>query len=1066
MFALLLWAGVQTVSAQTKAKGKIIDKSGEAIPGAAVKVNGTTTGTMTDADGNFELDVPDGGKITISALGYGPQTLDANGNMTITMTQGENILTDVVVSQPYGPPVTKGKYVGAADVITAKQIENRPVTDLTQAIEGASPGIQTSSASGQPGSGAGILIRGIGSLTGGVGPLYVVDGNVYTGDITSINPSDIENITVLKDATSTSLYGSRGSNGVIVVTTKRGKRGEKPRISVDGKIGTVTRGLPNYKVMRDPKDYYEASWRGMYNSLVTGGQTPAAAGQAASGLSAEGVVDLLGYNSYNIPGVDAALQNASLLDPTTGKLNPNAQLKYATDDWSKEMQRTGLRQDYNFNVSGGSDKTDYFLSAGYLKEKGYLLATDYDRFTTRANVNSQATDWLKVGMNLSASMTTQNGNLSQSGTSSVNPNYIALNTAPVFPVYYRDSLNNKVIDPQTGKDKYDYGSTVKDPNSSMGTRAVNPGQNVIGEMQLNENRSDIKNVVFSPYLEVKLPKDFSFRTNLTTNYTNVAGTTWYTTLHGTYKPTPDQDPNSGGLLDKNSANYFSYTWNQTLSWKKTLGKDHELSASVVHENYYYNTSYQDASVKGFAFENLRELSNGSATPTVASQTDNERMESYLGLVSYAYKGKYLFDANIRRDGLSRFYQDNRWGTFGAVGAAWIISSEDFMKNVSWIQNLKLKASYGTQGNNDIRTATGGVNYYAWQGLYDVSRPNGSNAAVVPITLPNYNLQWESQKNLNIGTEFTMFNNILSAEINVYNRSTSGLYFNVPNAPSTGFPTKLQNAASLYNRGIELNFYVTPVNTKDFTWRINANFTKFKNVITSLGQGQDSVVGVGNGMWKKGHSIYDYWMVHSDGVDSKNGDELYSYIAADGSTRDTSDYIAAQNNGGRHYTGTSSIPKLQGAITNSLRYKSFTFSFLITYSIGGQFYDGIYQSLTTMETVGANNLTPDIKDAWTETNTSAKLPRFEVGNQDIGQRSDRFLIDASWLNIRNINLSYDFPAGMLSKAGMGSLTAYVSADNVAFFSHRQGMNPQQSFGGSADYLYTPSRVLTFGLRLGL
>jgi len=1071
MFALLLWFGAQTVMAQTKAKGRIIDPTGEGIPGAAVKVNGTATGTTTDVDGYFEIDVPEGSKITVSAIGYGDQTLTASGGMTVTMTTGDNVLVETVINAPYGPPITKEKYVGAADVVTGKQLENRPVTTLTAALEGATPGVQSTSTGGQPGGGGSgnLRIRGVGSLPGSssTAPIIVLDGNVYDGDLASINVSDIESMTVLKDATSTSLYGSRGSNGVIVVTTKRGKKGERARINLDAKVGVVQRGLPSYNVMRDPKDYYEASWRALYNSLVTGGMSAADAGKRASGLTGTGAVDQLGYNNYHIPGVESELQNAYLLDSVTGKLNPNAQQKYASDDWAKAMQRTGLRQDYNLNVSGGSDKTDYYLSGGYLKEKGFLLNTDYERFSTRLNVNTQATDWLKFGMSMSAALSTQNAPSENSGTSSANPSYIALNTAPIYPVYYRDTNNNMVIDPLTGKDKYDYGSTVKDPTYSMGNRAVNPGDNIVGQMQLNENRTIQRNFTFSPYLEVKLPKNFSFKTTLTTNYVNYENTDWGTTLHGQFKTKTDTiPPVLGGALSKFNDNSFNYTWNQSLSWNKKIDQDHEISATAVHENYYYNETYLTGSNTGFPAENFRDLSVATGTPTSSSNTYNERLESYLGIVNYAYKGKYIFNANIRRDGLSRFYSDNRWGTFGAVGAAWIISDENFMKNVKWVNSLKLKASFGTQGNNRINTTGGAQNYYAWQGLYDVSRPNGGNSAAIPITLNNTNLKWESQKNLNIGTEFTLFNNILSGELNVYNRATSGLYYNVPFVPSTGFASKLQNAADMYNRGIELNVYVTPVRTSNFEWRFNANFSKFKNVLTKLADGVDSSI-QSITMWKKGHSVYDYWVLHSDGVNSANGDELYSYTDASGNKKDTSDWTAAANSlRGRGYTGTSSIPALQGGFTNTLKYKGFQLEFLITYSIGGQFYDGTYQNLMKMETMGSNNLSPDVKNSWTVDNPTASLPRLELGNQDIGQVSDRWLVNASWLNIRNINLSYTFPLKTIGKMGFQSLTTYLSADNVYLFSARKGMNPQQSFGGTSDYLYVPSRIVTFGVRLGL
>jgi TonB-linked SusC/RagA family outer membrane protein len=1079
LFALLFWIGVQTINAQAKVNGRIVDEKGEGIPGATVKVKGQSTATMTDADGNFTLDVPDGTTLVVSSVGFDEQTVTAGENIAVKLHQNSEVLHEVEISTPYGPPTTKEKYTGAADVITSKQIEKMPVSDITKAIEGAAPGVQVTSGSGQPGSGAGINIRGIGSISGGTAPLVVVDGAPYDGDITSINPMDVENITVLKDAASTSLYGSRGSNGVLVVTTKRGRRGERAHISVDAKAGTVTRGLPAYDVMTSAADYYEASWQGLYNSLVntaTGGKflkvnpntqqpylTQAirnSAGSAASGWSGQGIVDQLGYNAYKIPGLDQSLQNVYLLDSVHGKVNPNAQLLY-NDDWRKAMQRTGLRQDYNLSVSGGSDKTDYYLSAGYLNEKGYILNTDYQRFSTRLNVNSQVADWVTVGMNLSATMGTQNA--AGSGTSAANPNYAALSIAPIYPVYYRDANDNKVIDPVTGKYKYDYGDNVNDPNYSMGLRPFQPGSNSIGELLSNENKTNTKNITFAPYIEVKLQKNITFRTNLTTNYTNYSVTNWNTGLHGQFKSVQ-------GALTLTDENVFNYTWNQVLTWKKNIATDHDLSVSVSHENYSLNDHYVSGSNTIFPGESFRDLSVAAGTPSTTSNTYDDRMESYLGVANYGYKGKYLFMASFRRDGLSRFSSDSRWGNFGSVSGAWIMSDEDFLKNVSWVNTLKLKASYGTQGNNQILNLNGTANYYPSQGLYDLSRPNGSNIAAIPLSLVNNNLTWENQKQVNIGTEFSLFNKVINGELNVYNRQTSGLYYNVPEAPSIGYPNEIKNAASMYNRGIELNLYFTPVKTQNVTWTINTNFTKFTNKITKLAGDADSAIQSVT-MWKKGHSIYDFWLVHSDGVDKTNGDELYTYYDANGNKKDTNNYVYATTGGGngRRYTGKSSIPIFSGAVTNTISYKNFTFTFLITYAVGGKYYDGTYQGLMTMGSVpGLENYSKDIKNAWSVDNQNSNLPRSEFGNVDIGQTSDRWLVSASYINIRNLGLSYAFPQSMIKKAGFGSLMAYITADNIALISARKGMNPQANFGGSAnaDYGYNPARTIMAGIKLGL
>jgi TonB-linked SusC/RagA family outer membrane protein len=1050
--------------AQKVVKGRVLDDHNEPAVGASVKVSGTNIGAQTDLDGNFEIEIPEknSGKLDISYLGSAPKTVAATDGVVVKLDNQENILGTVEITTPYGPPVSKEQFVGSADVITAKKFENTPVSDITKAIEGGAPGVQVSNGSGMPGSGAAIQIRGRGSLSASTSPLIVLDGAPYDGDITSINPMDVASMNILKDAMATSLYGSRGSNGVILITTKRGRAGEKPKITIDGKMGTVNRGLPNYNVMTDPGQYYEAAWNGQLNTLVTAGYKLPRARTDASGISStvNSVVDQLGYNTYRINGVGDSLVNSALIDPATGKLNPNAVLKYK-DDWQKAVQRVGLRQDYNFNISGATDKSDYYLSAGYLNEKGYIVGTDYDRFTTRLNVNTQATDWLKVGLNFSGSMSTQNGPNTDAANTG-NPSWVSLSTAPVFPVYYRDANNNTSIDPVTGKTKLDYGSPNSDPTFSGGQRAYNPGSNILGSLQSDQTTSKYKNMVVIPYVQAKITKDLTFITRLNASYTNLDYVAYDNRTHGQYKDV--------GLLIKQSANTFSYTWNQLLTYQKTFGEMHDLTVTAGHENYSMNSAFTAGTISGFASDAFREFTVATGTPTIDSKTDNDRLESYLAVANYTFNHKYLLQASVRRDGLSRFSQDSRWGNFGGFGGGWILSEESFLKGVKWINNLKLKASYGTNGNSGVIT-NGAQNYYAYQALYDLSRPNGSNPSAIPVSVSNNNLKWEAQKAVNVGTEFTLFSNIVSGEVNVYNRQTSNLYYNVPNPVSTGIITQLLNTGSMYNRGIEVNLYVTPVKTKDFTWSFNTNWTTYKNRITKLAPGLDSVITTNNTILKPGYDFTSFYLVHSSGVNHANGSELYDYIdPKTGNIKQTTKYNdSALAFGGRSIVG-NATPKFSGAITNTFQYKGFELSFLISYSVGGKYYDATYQALMGASNgkIGGTNYSKDIVGAWTQANQTSNIPKLAYGDPDNNSTSDRYLIDASYISIRNINLRYSFPSQMVKKAGFSSLSAYVAGDNIAFFSKRKGMNPQGSndFSGQVAYPYAPARTIMCGLTVGL
>jgi TonB-linked SusC/RagA family outer membrane protein len=1062
LFALFLWTGMQAVMAQTKARGTVLDENKEPLAGASVKVVGTTIGTVTDFNGNFEIDIPEGksGKLEISALDHAKQIVDAGENISVALATSGQTLGDVVIEAPYGAPIAKEKYVGAADRIDAKQIERQPVSSLSKAIEGGAPGIQVTNGGGKPGSEASVRVRGSGSLSSGMSPLYVLDGTPYAGDINSIAPSDIASITILKDATATSLYGSRGANGVIVITTKRGKAGAKPSLNFDAKVGIVQRGIQNYNIMKDPGQYYETAWQAQFNTTVTallannaGMSLETARSQArnlTSGLTGQGIVDQLGYNSYG------GVESYELLD-TFGKLNPNAKLKYY-DDWDKELQRTGFRQDYNLNASGGTDKSDYFLSFGYLKENGYIKNSDYQRFTGRANLNTQVTPWLKAGLNLSGAYSTQNFSGTEEA-SSFSPGYWSRSMAPIYPVYYRDSLGNKQIDPLTGKDKFDYGSLTKDPTSSIGDRPFTPNDNILGKLSMDEDKTKIINVVAAPYLEAKFLDGFTFRTNLNVTTSTLTEGLYTNMLHGGGKDIK-------GSATKYTQNDLSYTWNQLLYWNKQFGK-HGVNITVGHENYYYNASYLQASMQGFPSPSLRELA--VATTPVGnpdSKAFDDRIESYLANASYDYDAKYLFNANIRRDGSSRFYKDSRWGTFWSVGAAWVLNRENFLSDVQWLDLLKVKVSYGGQGNNQLLTAAGGQNYYGWQGKFDTDKPNGENPSAIPSTLPNFDLTWENQKQLNVGAEFSFLKRI-SGEVNYFIRKNNDLIFARPLPRSSGFPSRLENVGDMENKGVELNMYLSAARAKDFKWDVNFNLTKYSNKVTKLAPGRDSLLS-GNVLLKPGYSRYEFYLVESVGVDPTNGDELYAcYNDSTGAAMVTSDYTYANANG-RKYMG-SAIPKLSGAITNTISYKGIELSFMFTFGIGGKYYDAIYQSLVggSGMTLGGTNFSQDIvNNSWTPENTSASLPRLEYSSANIGQSSSRFLVDASYLNLRNVNLSYTFRTNLVKKAGFQSLRAYVAADNLFLLSKRQGMNPQSSFNGESTYVYMPARTVMVGINLGL
>lgn len=1049
ILAALLFMGVYAVFAQGRSvRGTVLDEKGDPLPGANVTVQGGSGAAQSQLDGTFEISVPDGySKIVVEYSGYGIRTVNISDDMSIQLSQDiKSTGQDAVIRTPYGGTMTKVNFVGSGDRISSEQIRKQPITNATSALVGRAPGVILAGGN-DPGGQSNIRIRGLGSFSGNSEPLIVVDGNPFPGQLSAINTNDIESMDVLKDATATSLYGARGANGVILVTTKSGKGASRTSINVDARIGTVTRSIPNYDILTDPKDYYEFAWDAYRNNLINAnGLNRTDAGDmlfARQAASADLLTMLGNYNSYTgVPGTENLITD-------DGKLNPNAQLLYH-DSWDDELLRVGLRQEYNVSASGASGGSDYYLSLGYTKEKSYLKYSEYDRFTGRTNVNTKVTDWLKVGLNVMGSIENQDRPAATTTSSpGYNPFMVSRSFAPIYPVYYYDADGNKEIDPITGNYKYDWGSENIHPNSSMGTRQ-SPNANVLGALAMDENSRNIYSFGASPNLEAKFLKDFTFRTNMTTNFRTYTDVGYDNKYYGQFSE-------QGGRASRLVQTQFSYTWNQVLSWSKKLEGGHNFDAFVGHENWDNNFTYLYASRLGLTVPGNTELSIAAVPENSISYSRMQRMESYFANASYNYKAKYFLTANIRRDGISNFHPDNRWGTYWSVGGSWMLDRESFIEDVDWIDMLKIKLSHGTQGEF-------GTNPFAYQSLYSVSFVDGQ-AALLHHQLPNPRTTWEKQSMTNLGVDFEIFKRV-RGEIAVYRRIGSDMLFFRPYPPSTGYNGRLENVLSNRTNGIEVRFDVDVVQQTDFVWNMDLNFSHFGEKIITLKGGDNDSVLQGNFLWKVGHNRYDYYLAKSVGVDS-NGQELYKYYdTVSQSYRDTTEYTVALANGGREFVG-SGIPWLQGGFANNVTYKNFDLSFMFTFGLGGLYYDAIYQDLMGRGLTYGQNVHKDwLTDRWTIENQNGTLPAAEISNTNLAGPSDRFLISRSFLNLRNINLGYTFKNEKLADLGLQSLRLYVMCDNVFLLSKRKGMDPQGTFSGQVGYMYNPSRMFMVGINVGL
>lgn len=1041
-----------TAFAQSKKiTGKVLGgEDGLPIPGTTVKIKGTSNGVQTLNDGTYNITVPNPQTVLVfSYLGFTPveRMVGSQSVINVTLEAANKTLNEVVVVA-YGV-ATKQSITGSVASIGAADIEKRTVTNATQLLAGAAPGVVTTSGNGQPGASTTIRLRGFGSFAASSSPLIILDGSQYDGSIGDINVNDIENISILKDASSSALYGARAANGVIIITTKRGKTLGGSNISASINQGYSDRGMPEYERL-DAFEYYPAMWQAYKNNLMFSATTPQTDAVASQNATNQ-IKSLLVYNPFNV--ADNAIVG---LD---GKINPSASLLYDDFDWYTPMTRTGKRTDANMSLSGKTDKTDYYVSLGYLKDNGYILKSDLKRFNGRINVNSQVKPWLKAGLNLSSSFTDLNNaydSATGNATSFVNVFGFARGIGPIYPIYAHTATGATITNPATGELWYDYG---QQPGAVARPQGASPGRHVIYETQLNDNLARRNNIGGRAYVDVKFLKDFTFtpainidiRNNVTNRYQN---------------PSVGDGASLGGYGYNSSTTTKSYTFNQLLNYKKTLGI-HNIGVTLGHENYDYTFRTFSASKTGLILQGNTEFENFVTPNNAGGYRNMDRIESYLSKASYSYNDKYFIDGSIRRDGSSRFNPDNRWGTFFSTGASWSISKENFMKSISWVNDLRLKASYGEVGNNAILDASAADVYYAYQAFYDLGWNNGAEPGILLSTAATPNLKWEATKTFNTGLAFALFGNRLTGELEYYKRGSSQLIFSVPNPLSDPVTSTLANIGSMENRGLELQLGGDILKTKNFKWNLITNWATLQNKITKMPVETPQIIS-GTKRREVGRDYYSYWLRQYAGVDPADGSALYipteGTTAANMRTVNGTQYVTNQSFAKFDYSGTA-IPDLYGSFNNTFSYKGLSLSVLVNYQIGGKFYDSVYGGLMS-PSYGAS-LHKDVLDAWTTTNKTSDIPRLDIGNSaNINAASTRWLIDASYLSLTNVNLSYTLPKSLLGKIDVSNVRVFLTGENLGTLSKRKGLDPRQSFDGTNGNTYLSSKIISFGINLSL
>ena len=1030
LFLAGLFLCMGTAMAQTKVSGTVYSQEdGQPIIGAAVKVDGTSTGMLTDINGKFSLTMPEGKKtLTISYLGFESKTVTAKNGMRVFLQTDAAALDEVIVVA-YGTQ-KKSSFTGSAATVKGEKLEKMQVSNLGKALEGAAAGVQIASESGTPGSAAKIRIRGIGSISASQEPLIVVDGVPYEGSLNSIPTQDIESMTILKDAAANSMYGARGSNGVIMITTKSGKTG-KVAINFDARYGFNTRGVPNYDIITDAGEYYEMMYESYRNSLVDQMGWAGAAQYAA-----EHLID--GNLKYN---VFKGVADNQLINPLTGKLNPNATQKKWNDDWTTDPFENGSRQEYTVNFSGGNETTKAFGSLGYLKDEGYMAGSGFDRYNGRVKIDQNIGKYIRVGGNIAYSHT----NYKTFGSESSNYSNIFMftqNIAPIYPIYLYNQDGSLWLD-ENGQRQYDWGTEYTRPYASE--------QNPLAAAEASIRSTERDNVSSRGYFEWTFLNDFKFTANVAYDVFNRNQTNFTTPIGGDAK-------NVGGRGYKYWSRNAALNVNELLDWNHTFAGVHNVHVLLGHENKNDMYKYMEGHMTQFSDVTNPEFANAAQYQGLTSYTSEYALEGYFAKGEYNYADKYYFTASIRRDGSSRFHPDNRWGTFWAIGGSWRLNEEAFMKDIKWINSLKVKASYGTQGNDHLLDSD----------LYDVNRVDGS-AAFSKWLRGNPDVTWEKSRNFNAGFEATLWNR-LNIGFDFFIKETRDMLYQSPLAASEGNPTYIwKNEMNMKNTGFEIEISGDIIKTKDLVWNASLNLTHYKNELTKLPESKPASE-FPNGYqagryWRKlGGSLYDWYRYEYVGVDPETGKPQYNHytyktddagkVIRDANGDEIVESIEIVNTTSEatlRQTGKTAIPDLTGGFSTSVSAYGFDLSIATAFQLGGWVWDAQYANLMNAGDNG-ENFHKDMFERWTPAHVNTNIPALSFGSQNaaIDSSSDFFLTKGNYFSLRNVTLGYTLPKKLLASTGIANVRVYLTGDNIWLKSERKGFDPRYSFSGYNQY----------------
>lgn len=1055
------------------------------LPGASVIVKGTARGQQTDFDGKYSIQVTEGEVLLISYVGMTPMELTIGaGSVYDAVLEDGNTLDEVVVVG-YSS-TTKESFTGTAAVVDMEGVDQKVVSNVTQALRGEIAGVNVITRSGQPGASAEVRIRGFGSINGNTLPLYIVDGAPLSGTnvLQSINPSDIATMVVLKDAAATSIYGSRGANGVILITTKQGKSGVS-RISVDVTTSVNTLFLPEYDVITSPERYMEVEWGALRNKgILNGVANPEDFASNNLYGTAEGINDL--YNIWDSPG------NA-LINPATGKFNDGVQRRFTPTLWRDAAFSTGVRTEGNLQFSGGNERTKFAASVGFVDDEGFAVNSNYKRYSTRLNLEHKAKDWLTIGANISwtGARNTNSGSAGSAG-SSANPFALVYTTPAIYDVFLRDLNGDLVADPIFGGSQFDFGDVT-------GRRAWN-ATNGVALATYDLDQTDITTVLGNFNLGIDFTDWLSFETRYSGQYDSRMRANRNNPYYGGAS-------NSGGSLFLTDDLSTNQNFLQLLRFKKEYG-DHGLEVFVAHESTENRFRRSSGAAQTAILPNTIDLDQyTTALGRASGFRQGWTLDSYFSGLNYDFADKYFLTASVRRDGSSRFIKD-QWGTFGSVGLGWIVTKEDFMSNVGSLDFLKLKASYGVIGD----VGTGLLNGFQ---IFSINQTvDGAYSFTRSSTLANQDLTWETSNIAQVGFESTWFDGVLSVDVDYYDKRTTDLFFDENLPPSSSFQTIRYNGGELQNNGLEYSINAKIIDKENFRLGVNLNGETFNNEVTkmpvSIVNGE-RILFDNNANLGKGQSQWDWYMREWAGVNPANGEALwYQYYVDEnnngiydpGTDLSTGDgfpidvdndgfddnqsgtlfeykKLAGSNANVRRtttntysdatqvFTGKSAIPDIRGGFRLNAGFKNFDVSAQFSYSMGGHVYDAGYRTLMQNDLIGANNYHTDIYDAWSGPGDITNVPRTSANFGNDNQQdnfSTRFLTKADYFALNNVNLNYRLGQKTVESMGLESFSLFLSGDNLMMLTRRNGLNPTTAIGTTNSGAYTPLSTFSLGAKI--